>query len=156
MDETFDMEGILWDPYTTLNRIDILNEDTFTSIIPKYFEIIDNESHYILKDAGHMSGEYQFSKDTFTLKYKLIPNTSGTFYLIQASSILPSKNDQDYPGKCFDFGGGFAVWYKVNDGTDNNIDFLMESPIKSFHKRVTRDPLWDFHREGGYCFKVVE
>lgn len=154
MDETFDMEGILWRPATSIARIDVL-KDTSTSVIQKYFDVVIDSFDYLAKDI--LIGEYNFSQDTFLLEYQLIPRSKGTYILTQESLILPSKNSQDYPGKCFDVGGGgFAVWYKINDGVDNNIDFLLESPIESLHSQVTRDPLWDFHRAGRYAFKVVE
>lgn len=152
-DRTFDMEGIFWSPSVLIRKIDSLIEDFTSSVIPQNFEFITNEDFdFQISAGGILRGEYAFDKDTFNLQYQIICKTPGTYFLSQGSYV-PRRNGQDFPGRCNN-GTSLEVWYKINEGNDNNIDFILESPIEEWHSLATRDPLNAFHRAGGYCFKV--
>ena len=75
------------------------------------------------------------------------------FYLEQ--TVFPdSDQSQEFEGKCQRIEIGSAV--KLNEGTDNNIDMLNDSPDPHYNDWMLQKPEQRFHRFGGYCFYVKE
>ncbi len=155
---TYNMEGIKWSPATSIFRIDTISDDK--SVVHKDFSFLpDSNYNYNLfvssSNFGAIDGEYNFEKDTFYLQARLIAKKKGTFFFMQDSgSGLSGGDRQDFPGKCR--GVHFDVRVKMNDGGNNNIGLLSESPNETYNTWMLQKPDDRFHRVGGFCFKIVE
>lgn len=154
----YDMSGIDWQPVTFIYRTDSTDEAGI-SIIMRFFDFIEDPSfNYKLMQYSEGStgliGEYNFENDTFFLTYRLIARKPGTFMSEFGSNLLEAYNTQDFPGNCNR--NGFTATALMNDGADNNIDLLKESPNSFWNTWVLQDPKARFHKFGGYCFKVVQ
>ena len=147
-----DMKGVYWSPVSIIYRIDSLDipNKVRYSVITKYFDYIKDTFDFNIfnfSDGGTwLIGEYAYNNDTFNLKYKLVTKRPGIFQIVHTMD----ENKSDYPGKCS--GSTFYVNFKMNDGGNNNVELLKDSPI----------PIWNsptypesFNRFGGYCFKVL-
>jgi hypothetical protein len=154
----FDMDGIKWKPATTIFRTDTINQGGISSI-GDYFTFLKNDSfNYVMFSASNhvtaLDGEYNYKNDTFSLEIRLIARRVGTFFLRQESGVFAGHGEQqDFPGRCGR--DGFDVWVDMNNGTENNIDLLKESPDSLWNTLILRDPETNFYRWGGYCFKVT-
>jgi hypothetical protein len=157
----FDMQGILWEPVTIIQKTDTIGA-VATSSIQKNFEFIYDPAYdykyYNFSEGGDdIDGEYTYANDTFSLVVKLVAKRPGTFLLRQGSGILAGESPQDYPGSCNKY-DGFDVWVQMNGGIGNNIELLNESPDthwNTWYVQQERDNKL-FSRSGGYCFKVVQ
>ncbi|HMG14165.1 MAG TPA: hypothetical protein VK590_01890, partial [Saprospiraceae bacterium] len=155
-----DMSGIKWKPRSAIYRIDSLDfpNNVEYSDFEKNFHFVNDKSYNykIFKFSDNSSsliGEYNYSNDTFSLSYKILALKAGTYYLESGSDNYPGVVDQqDYPGKCH--GVGFEVYIDMNKNTNNNINFLKESPDYHWNTWIFKDTTGRFNKFGGYCFKV--
>jgi hypothetical protein len=155
---TFDMEGITWQPVSFIYRIDSLesqNNPEF-SILSKYFQVLDNPAYdykpFQFSDGSKaLMGEYNYSRDTFSLEYKIIPNKIGIFFLENGSYALHTR--QDFPGKCFK--EDFWPHIEMNGGQENNIELFKSSPDSHWNTWLIGQSETAFYKAGGYCFKVI-
>lgn len=157
---TIDMKGIYWHPLGKVGRIDsIINENVLYSVLSDHFIYLKDtlcafELFQYSEDGTGLVGEYGLIQDTFYLAYKLICLKPGTFIMGHGGKNLQDDTfQQEFPGKCK--GEGLEVRYKMNEGSDNNIHLLMDSPHSHWNTWILDDPDFRFHRSGGYCFTVV-
>ncbi len=124
----------------------------------KFFNIIlDTIYNYNLYQYSSGSiglfGQYNYFNNIYKLEYKLIPSVKGSFLLNQGSSLLLDKN-QTFEGKCSNINiDGFV---KLNEGAENNIHMLLDSPDPHYRDWIMQKPEERFHKFGGYCFYVKE
>ena len=62
--------------------------------------------------------------------------------------------NQSFDGKCS--GKDIEGISNLNNGADNNIELLLDSPDPNFNSWILEKPYQRFHKFGGYCFYVVE
>lgn len=99
-------------------------------------------------------GEYNYSNQEYSLYYKIVLQSSGLYRLSQGSAIYPLGEWQDFEGKCWNVYSDVST--KLNDGIDNNVAFLNNSPDPHYNDWILQEPDYRFHRGGGYCFYVRE
>ena len=125
----------------------------------KNFEVIIDStfsySHRVYSDSAiYLEGQYNYNNRLYELQYKLIPQKAGLFYFSQATLLYPAEEDQEFSGKCRNKSSEADV--EMNNGADNNIDLLKESPDEHFNTWILEKPEERFHGFGGYCFWVEE
>lgn len=161
---TFDMKGIQWKPRIRIFKIDtfITERDDHVSKIAAnfYIDVSNTLFEYKVYSTGDeaLVGEYVEQGNKFSFKIIISPQIKGTYYIeFDSRNNYGNFGFQDYPGVCKN--DILNIYYKTNEGKDNNLHFLKESP----------DPFWDRSRSngytgdiytkepekvGGYCFKV--
>jgi hypothetical protein len=100
-----------------------------------------------------LNGEYEYRDGVYNLTYDMVVLNPGLYCLFQASRQTLDDN-QRFPGKCSGISSRTAV--VLNDNTDNNIEFLSESPDTFISEWIPSRPMDRFYDAGGYCFYVVE
>ncbi|MBN8681970.1 MAG: hypothetical protein J0L99_04935 [Chitinophagales bacterium] len=158
---TIDMEGVAWLPAAHFNRLDTLTDTGEPA--PSNFRTLcqflkDTCCALSISDYSHggnsLVGEYQFAKDSFFLRYKLILKKPGNYILSHYSFNYRGSSPHDYPGKCFGQ-PGFDINFRLNAGEDNNIDLLAISPEPFWNNYINSNKDNLFHNRGRYCFKVL-
>ena len=150
------MTGIAWLPGLRIYRIDNDSVEVLTRT-KDYFDMVGNDDYNLewftySSGASQIDGEYRFARDTFDIEIKVIPNTIGIYVLIFGSQLYSSG--QDFPGKCSK--EDFDVTMLMNEGEDNHIHLLSESPNPYFNDWILQKPQDRFFSKGFYCFRVVE
>jgi len=150
----FNTEGVDWFPITLISRIDTIESPPSTLI--EHFEFIEDGNYnynvYTLSDnSSGLDGEYNYSNDTFELKIKLVTKETGTFGILQKSGT-GSYGSQKFQGSCP--GRSVYGWVDMNQGSDNNIYLLHESPDSTWNYWILNDSIQYFKNNGGFCFKV--
>ena len=154
-DETYILEDFKFRPTTELNQIDM---NPAIDGVNSFELLIEDTTDYKIESfsTGQLIlGEYNFDGQYYSLTFKLIPTKVGLFHLEQISwlSRLQSQS-QSFEGKCS--GKDIENISNLNDGADNNIDFLLDSPDPRFNTWILEKPFERFHKFGGYCFYVVK
>ena len=152
------LQDFLFYPATSMIKIDTNpgSRDAFGD-----FEVITEDSfNYEATNFSDGSifigGQYTYDKEqgNYLLQYKIVPKRVGLYLLSQAAWLGTQGEHQSFPGKCKNIPSD--VWMNVNSGSDNNIEFLQNSPDPHYNTWVLEKPEERFHRGGGYCFYVVE
>ncbi|MFT6783267.1 MAG: hypothetical protein ACJA1A_003207 [Saprospiraceae bacterium] len=152
----YEMSGIDWEPVSRIYKVDSFGLHLESKTI-NYVEFISNSnfnySPYVFNSGNSwLNGEYNEDNGYFNLEVDFIAKEPGTYCLFQGSNLLTST--QEFPDKCS--GVGFDVEVIMNNGEDNNIDLLKESPNPHWNTRIFEKPDERFYRAGGYCFRIVE
>ena len=155
---TFDMSGIKWEPITLVFRIDTLGQAGYSSMREDFVfypsPLFDYAPFTFSTNSNVLVGEYAGKSDSFTLVIKLSCKTAGTFFLRQNSRVIAGATyAQDFPGRCGR--NGFDVWVKMNDGVNNNVDLLKESPDPYWNNLIFNQAKSQFYQVGGCCFRVL-
>ena len=124
-----------------------------------FFEVLLAEApNYHLRQysggTSGLSGQYEYREGKYFLKFKLIPHTAGIYFMEQGSALYPLNEWQDFPGRCKN--SSSEAFVNMNNGADNNIDYLALSPDPHYNDWILIKPEDRFHKFGGYCFVVVE
>jgi len=157
-DQTFTLENFSFYPVASFERLDTMGVDTIEVVTEKQFDfIIDPKFDFRIFNSNccgtGLLGQYNYDSKEYLLEYKLVPKKPG-LYLMYFSSALESNGDsQDFPGKCR-FGTFDESWTILNNGADNNADFLLEAVDPGWHLLYNNRLDRSFHGLGGYCFKV--
>ncbi|MDZ4678986.1 MAG: hypothetical protein SGI94_01005 [Saprospiraceae bacterium] len=101
-----------------------------------------------------LSGQYEYREGKYFLKFKLIPQTSGVYFMEQSSSLTLLNEWQEFPGRCKKTSSD--AFANMNEDADNNIHYLSLSPDPHYNTWILIKPELRFHKFGGYCFVVVE
>ncbi|HRI00534.1 MAG TPA: hypothetical protein PK006_05735 [Saprospiraceae bacterium] len=151
-DKKYKMENINWFPNMAIVKLDTFGNGYIK--ISNYFTISQNmdESTY---NRGHSIyfTSYNFSKDTYSLFYYIIPKKEGLYLLYQKCGIGDNSNQQDFPGKCR--GNSYDVIVDMNAGTDSNFNLLREAKDSFYNTHIINIPDLFFYNKGGFCFRVV-
>lgn len=154
-DRKYDMININWFPNTYIQFIDTIGGAN--TILSKYFKLIlDTKCKEYISTTLGVSGidcNYTFENDSFSLTYKFIPKRTGNFFLSQKCAIGPNFNEQDFPGKCRNY--GYYVIVDMNSGKDGNIDILESAKDSLYNHWVLSNPKTRFYERGGFCLTVV-
>jgi hypothetical protein len=150
--EYYTLENFKFYPETRIRKIDTIREinnlSEFDFIInPKYNYYLFNYS----SGNSALIGHYNYGNNTYSLEYQIIPKVRGLYRLTHSSSIFGLGEEQNFEGKCQNVFSNVDV--NLNEGADNNVDFLLESP-DSIQKIVWEKQDAQFHRFGSYCFYV--
>ena len=150
----FDMAGVEWMPGTGVYRINIDSAES-KSILSESIGFVESSQYdysLTLTSGGTiLTGEYNFSNDSFNLEYKLVLLQPGVFFH-EFGSSTGIGDSQSFEGKC----GDFQVFMNINEGMDNNISLLSESPNSHFNNWILLSPKTRFYDMGGFAFKVVQ
>ena len=118
------------------------------------FNILNDSSndfyydYYQALNAYSLKGKYDYTQSTYSLTYKIIPEDTGLFMCAHG----PLSTGITFPGKCDDMESYFHV--VLNNGNDNNISMLSQSPDEHFNTWILEKPYDRFHSGGGYAFYV--
>lgn len=151
----FDMRGIVWHPGASVYRIDSLFMHSEYSLIGSNFAFLQQTNGFgpfqYSESGVRLTGEYEYANDTFQLSFKLICQSTGT-YFFEIGSRNFGRRAQPFEGWCRRL--TYDTKYVMNEYQNNNIDFLRESPDSHWNEWILLDPQGRFHDFGGYCFKV--
>lgn len=154
-DRKYDMGNIDWFPNAFIQYLDTIGYNN--TKISDYFYLGFNKNctEYPVKFNDHsvIDCKYEFNNDSFSLTYKFIPKRTGNFFLSQKCAIGPNFNEQDFPGKCRNY--GYYVIVDMNSGKDGNIDILESAKDSLYNHWVLSNPKTRFYELGGFCFTVV-
>jgi len=105
--------------------------------------------------ASGLVGEYTYNEqdNEYSLKFQLVAASEGLYYL--EYGISPDLKSQDFPSKCNNIGISTGTLL-LNQGQDNNISFLEDSPDPHYNNWILQNPTDRFYKFGGYCFYVAE
>ncbi|MBN8683368.1 MAG: hypothetical protein J0L99_12020 [Chitinophagales bacterium] len=158
---TIDMEGVAWLPVMYFNRLDTLTgtdepaASDFRTLCQFLKDTCCTLGIFDYSDGGNsLIGEYQFARDSFCLKYRLILTKAGSYILSHYSENYAGNSPRDYPGKC-PGQPGFDVNFRLNAGVDNNVDLLATSPEHFWNTYINSNQDDRFHKRGRFCFKVL-
>jgi hypothetical protein len=123
--------------------------DYFTVIVDSNYEF--SEFRY---SSGLVSyiGEYTYRDENYLLNFKIVPKERGFYRLVFGSGLESFGEHQEFPGKCNNVTSNANV--KLNEGTDNNIGLLANSPDDKFNTWILEKPFDRFHRFGSFAFVV--
>lgn len=148
------LEDWNFSPITYIHKIDTSpyqNGMLFYDVIVS--DTMDYEQFMFSDGWSSLIGTYFYNNNVYTLSYKVVPRNPGLYCIYQASAQSVNDN-QDFPGKCSGISSRTAV--VLNDNTDNNIEFLSESPDTFISEWIPSRPMDRFYNGGGYCFYVLE
>lgn len=153
----YELNDFLFFPGTEIARIDQLRDDELAYLtgIDDFELIFDPGSNYGVRTYStgekRLRGQYAFSENHYHLAFKLVPKTPGLYYIEQG--IAPHISaDQAFEGRCHRTSIYGSV--NMNDGADNNIHLLNDSPEPHFSEWIPLKPQDRFYDFGGYCFYV--
>lgn len=161
---TFDMKGIKWKPVINFYNIDtfILNRDDHKPDFSSYVLLEILEGRLMIERYSNGSeqifGEYFEKNNKFLFSLKIVPQKKGVFYIdFDSDNNYGTFGFQDYPGVCKN--EKLAVYFKTNEGKENNLHYLKESPDPFWDRSRPNDYKGDIYSKepevhGGYCFKV--
>ena len=156
--KSYDMSEIRWKPFTNIDRLDSIFDFTKTRFNKNIYFVKDLNYKYNIftfsDGSNQLNGEYNYSNDTFDLKYSLVLKIKGTYIMkhVSANYIGGHFEHQSFKGSCND---GFDVFTNMNNGADNNSILLKDSPDRIYSDALYNDLENRFHKAGGYCFKVL-
>ncbi len=151
-DQIYHLENFKFDPHLIIREI----SDTVTNEAAlEDFEVLVNEQtnfHPFYYDSGSISfvGEYAYENNQYTLTYQFIPQTTGFFLFNHGSTLLNDR--QHFEGRCSNNVNNATV--TLNDGGENNIHLLHESPNTHYNEWILEKPDKRFHKFGGFAFRV--
>jgi len=155
--EYYKLENWRFFPTTRLDKIDEVDSSfvqdglaDFEYIIPVQYEY---EQFVDITSGIALLGEYLYQDGQYSLKFKLIPQQPGLYYFTQFAA-QGIDDDQDFPGRCPRVPSDTNV--ELNEGEDNNIEFLSASPDPHYNDWILQRPQQRFYDNSSYCFYVVE
>lgn len=151
-EKNYFLDNIRFYPNSSVIRIDTINQiddfSEFNVIIDSSFELF----FFNYSDGGrNLTGEYNYEDDEYLLEYKIIPREKGLFLFNQASLVESLGESQDFTDKCRNVDLNVAM--ALNDNSNNNVDFLLNSPSEAYI-RIWNKKDSKFFDAGGYCFYV--
>jgi hypothetical protein len=155
--EYFILENFEFFPSVAVYKIDEMpaSEDGLAD-----FEILISDQYNFSyqkfsSGASGLFGEYTYNEqdNEYSLKFQLVAASKGLYYL--EYGISPDLKSQNFPGKCNNIGISSGT-VLLNQGQDNNISLLKDSPDPHYNNWILQDPTDRFYKFGGYCFYVVE
>lgn len=142
-------------PETSIYKIDTVGT---LSSFSKFYVIVSRTYNYKLFNYSSGSEtlvvEYNYNNGIYDLKYKIIPQQTGLYLLRHGSSIFGLGDTQEFDGKCTNLKS--EVYVNMNEGVDNNVEMLADSPDPNYTDIVLAKPSERFHKFGGYVFYVKE
>jgi hypothetical protein len=142
--------------YPELSMAEVSDSATNKGALVDFDVIIDSmiNFHRIDYTDGQIDyiGEYNYVSNKYSLDFKLVPRIPGLYVLYFSSYVWTLDKNQKFDGKCSNINVDGVV--KMNDGTDNNIEMLKNSPDPHYNEWIFGNPSDRFHRNGGYCFYV--
>jgi hypothetical protein len=110
-----------------------------------------SEFRYSSGSVGYV-GEYNYDANEYELELRLVAQERG-FYVVSLFSLIGNLGEyQEFPGKCNNVRLDANV--QLNEGTDNNIGLLVNSPDDKFNTWILEKPFDRFHRFGSFAFVV--
>ena len=154
-DQTYNLKDFKFYPYSSIIKIGLPNQkESFED-----FEVLLDSNYdfnfFTYSDGAKvLVGQYNYSNDQYDLAYKLIPKAEGLYLFCHGSEIYGLGEDQDFDGKCKKKSSD--VYVSLNEGVDNNVNLLRDSPDPHYNDWILIDPQARFHNYGCYCFYVKE
>ena len=98
-------------------------------------------------------GSYGFDGAMYSLKYHMVLKDTGLYiHCLQLDETSHDYSELEFEGKCPSY--GVEVQMRVNEGDNNNIHMLQQSPHYFFINYYSKPEV--FYTNGCYCFRVVE
>lgn len=140
-------------PNTSIYKLD-------TSIISNDmagFDVIVNSKYdYKIRSFSDGSkglfGQFNYIDNYYHLEYKIIPKKKGLFLHIYNAGVVALDQFQEFDKKCKNKGSSAIV--KLNEGAENNVDFLLGSGNQDYIRIYWEKRDERFYKHGGYCFYV--
>ncbi len=156
-ERSYELKDYIFNPVVGFAKLDTMGVDTLESVIEEHIkpmlDLSSNFSNVSLTSGGYVFlGQFDYVDNEYSLEYSFVVKKPGLYIMNFASLLnLSPQEHQEFPGKC----GNKAAdtWTVLNDGADNNVDFLLEAASTAWHvKHASADT--QFHSLGGYCYKV--
>ena len=149
------LEDYQFHPTTSMGKMDQNTTDKDALRFFNYGLISETDYEYYRYSGGisTLKGEYAYDGKKYELVYFLVPREKGLFVFFHSLLFGFRDEHQPFPGKCPKVPADAVTL--LNNGSDNNIEFLQHSPDPHY-RWVLEEPEDRFHRGGGYCFYVVE
>ncbi len=150
----YHLEDFRFFPGTEIKKID---ESPAVDGMPGFDLVVSDTFNYLVKmfSDGQMRlrGDYVYNNEYYKLQFRLIARRKGLYYLEQ--TVDPGLDShQDFEGKCSNVELDGAM--NLNEGADNHIGLLQESPDSHYSEWISLKPEDRFYKFGGYCFYVKE
>ena len=130
--------------------IDYSNIHFFDLIVDSNFSY----NTYNFSNGGSwINGQYNYSNNTYSLVFKLIPKKTGLFFISQGSDIYLQNSDQYFEGKCDNTGIDAKIY--TNNRSDNNIH-LVNQCTNDYYQGYIEKKETHYLDFGGYCFRVID
>jgi len=145
--------------YPEMRMREISDTATNEAALLNFEVLIDGSYNFVpfqYSDGVSLVGQYNYSNNKYQLEYKIIPTKAGLFYHSIFTLLFEFGKNQDFDGRCPHSKAGLDTYQKLNDGADNNVGFLLDSPEESWHFYYETKRESQFNRFGGYCFYVKE
>ena len=128
--------------------------DNLDASLSDFIEIISNDKYNYTLQTFSTGNESLYSNiildsDTFRNEIKIVFKKKGLFMLVYGLNSI--ENSSDFEGKCNRY--DFNVFTKLNNGYDNNINLLEQSPDEYFNNWILKKPGERFYR-GCFAYKV--
>ncbi len=156
---TGDMTATKWFPLVSVFRLDTTGYEVST--VGKNFSFVKDTAYefYALNFSGgssYLRGQYNLSKDTFDLEFKMVCKKAGVYFLNWISETNTGHGgSSDFPGVCT--ASKVYFYYNMNRRVGNNKELLKTvSEAYSQQWLQNTDYASIFDEAGGYCFKVVK
>ncbi len=168
----FLLENVNWNPSSYIYRLNVdkLSVDgyfDFEVIVPEeyYFAGVFYKSYTHYQQGGERVydtvpvvryfGKYNYDGMRYTLKFQLVAGDTGVYFFKYGCQEFRLLGDEiEFKKKCPFSDVRLSV--VLNDGKDNNIHLLKESPLEYYNEWILYKPKDRFYGVGGYCFVVVE
>jgi len=123
-----------------------------------FFDLIVDSNHsYSIYNFSNgkswINGQYNYSNNTYSLVFKLIPKKTGLFFFKQGSDINLQDSDQDFEGKCRNKSSDAKIY--MNNRGDNNSHLINECKNEHY-KLFLKNKETQYLDFGGYCFRVID
>ena len=134
-------------------KIDTINDGTNFGVF-EYVNLISSNKYQEYVQNFSEGGQMYFSNiifknDTFYHELKFIPKIKGLFVLTYGPFTL--DNSMNFEGKCNNW--VFNLNTRLNNGENNNIYLLKQSPDEHFNTWILQNPEQRFY-PGRYAYKV--
>ena len=154
----YKLENFKFFPGSEVVQIDVIDA------VPQFYSFFEfyKDTQYIFNfqhfsDGGDaFRGEYKYKNNRYKLEFKICPIKKGLYLFEFSSGLGYLGENQDFDGRCPKRHARLDAYIKMNDGADNNIQMLLDSPDPHYNDWIMQKPEKRFHQFGGYCFYVKE
>lgn len=159
--ENYELKNFRFEPLTFVANLDSIYSPESAGLYGlEYFDVIIDSTYnyfrfYYSNGGQSLLGEYAMDSGFYHLRYKLVPRKAGFFLVWQASALVAEFHDQTFSGQCPNKGIDFISVLNGKD-SDDNIDFLKQSPDEHWNDWVLAQAQERFYDRGSFAFRVIE
>jgi len=156
--KTYSMDNIIFTGALGVFKIDTSTFSGYTNLnTSKYINIIsctDTNYSWYTYSTGETSIDFTYPliKDSFNITINITPKRAGVFIIAFGGG--QHNSNQYFKGKCDDI--DFDAYFFLNEGTDNNISLLKQSPLEHYNTWILQNPHDRFYKKRYFAYKVIK